>query len=196
MLLPSALTWRVSTEEKAVFLTFDDGPDPGLTPRILDILDQYQARATFFCVGENVARYPEIYRQISLRGHATGNHTHRHLKGIKTSTTDYLDDIREAALHIDSRLFRPPYGLITPDQARKLTKHYSVIMWSALTRDFDPRITPEQCLVKATRGVSPGAIIVFHDNLKASEKVLFALPALLEYLKKEGWECRVLSSEF
>ncbi len=195
-LLPSSLLWQVKTDQKDVYITFDDGPIPGLTPEILSILDSYHAKATFFCVGENVVRYPEIYRQLLIGGHAVGNHSHRHLKGWDTKLHDYVNDVEEAAKYLDSRLYRPPYGLITWRQARTLSKHYRVVMWSVLTRDFDPEVSKEDCLETALQGVKPGAILVFHDNLKAREKVLFALPRLLAYLRSEGYDCRVLASDF
>jgi peptidoglycan-N-acetylglucosamine deacetylase len=185
--LPSTLVWQVKTNEKAVFLTFDDGPIPELTEQILDILSKFDAKATFFCVGENVIRNPQIYDKIIEQGHATGNHTHRHLKGWSTNYGEYLDDIREAGKYIDSGLFRPPYGLMTYRQAKSLIKEYQVIMWSVLTKDYDPSVTKEECLQTATQGVRPGAVIVFHDNTKAREKVLYALPRLLEFMKNEGY---------
>jgi peptidoglycan/xylan/chitin deacetylase (PgdA/CDA1 family) len=195
-ILPSSLVWKVDTKEKELYLTFDDGPVPGLTGEILEILDQYQAKATFFCVGDNVRKYPEIYREIRKRGHATGNHTQHHLKGIMSGFEQYLQDIREANRYVDSKLFRPPYGLMTPRQARALSREFKVVMWSVLTRDFDPDVTPGECLSRAIDGVFPGSIIVFHDNLKAGDKVLYALPRLLEYATKEGYDCRVLNFEF
>ena len=190
--LPSSLVWQVKTSEKTVYLTFDDGPIPELTGDILDILAKYDAKATFFCVGENVLRYPQIYAKIIEQGHSTGNHTHRHLKGWTTNNAEYLDDVDEAANYIDSSLFRPPYGLMTYRQAKTLIKDYQVIMWSVLTKDYDPSVSGEECLETAIQGVRPGAIIVFHDNIKAREKVLYALPRLLEYLEKEGYSSEKL----
>ena len=185
--LPSSLVWQVKTDEKEVYLTFDDGPIPELTEEILDILGKFGAKATFFCVGENVKKYSEIYAKILEQGHAAGNHTHHHLKGWTTNFAEYMDDITEAAKFIGSGLFRPPYGLMTCRQAKALSKDYQVIMWSVLTRDYDPAVTKEECLQTALQGIKPGAIIVFHDNIKAREKVLYALPRLLEHLDKEGY---------
>jgi peptidoglycan/xylan/chitin deacetylase (PgdA/CDA1 family) len=194
--LPSSLLWKVKTKKKEVFLTFDDGPIPGLTLEILGILHEYGATATFFCVGENVVRYPEIYRQLIREQHATGNHSHHHLKGWKVKFRDYLEDVSNASRYVDSNLYRPPYGLITWRQAKALSKKYRVVMWSVLTRDFDPGVTKEECLATAIHGVEPGAIIVFHDNLKSRDKVLYALPRLLEYLRKEGYSTGVINFEF
>jgi len=185
--LPSSFIWEVKTVKKEIYITFDDGPIPGLTSEILDILNKYNAKATFFCVGENVLRHREIYDAILEEGHATANHTHRHLKGWNTNSNDYLNDIREANKHIDSRLFRPPYGLLTYRQAKAVAKEFNVVMWSVLTRDYDAAVTKEECLQTAVQGVKPGSIIVFHDNIKAREKVLYALPRLLEYLQLEGY---------
>jgi peptidoglycan/xylan/chitin deacetylase (PgdA/CDA1 family) len=190
--LPSELLWQVKTNEKVVCLTFDDGPIPELTGEILDILSRYNAKATFFCVGENVARNPEIYAKILEQGHATGNHTHRHLKGWNTKFADYIEDVAAAARLIDSSLFRPPYGLISYRQAKALVKDYQVVMWSALTRDYDPSVSKEECLRNALQGIRPGAVIVFHDNTKARGSVLYALPKLLEYLEKEGYRSEKL----
>jgi peptidoglycan/xylan/chitin deacetylase (PgdA/CDA1 family) len=190
--LPPGLLWKVKTGKKEVFITFDDGPVPGLTDEILDILKAYHARATFFCVGENASRNPGTYQRLLREGHATGNHSQHHLKGWKTPFQEYIQDVEQASEYVDSKLFRPPYGMITYRQARALSQRFRVVMWSVLTRDFDARVTPEQCLSIAVGGVGPGAIIVFHDNIKAREKVLYALPKLLEYLEKEGYRTEVL----
>jgi peptidoglycan-N-acetylglucosamine deacetylase len=190
--LPASLLWQVKTVKKTVYLTFDDGPIPDLTEEILGILSKYDANATFFCVGENVERYPEIYGKILERGHATGNHTHRHLKGWSVSCASYISDIREAGKHINSGLFRPPYGLMTYKQAKTIAKDYKVVMWPVLTKDYDPAVGNEECLQIALEGLKPGAIIVFHDNLKAREKVRYALPRLLEHMEKEGYRSEKL----
>ena len=193
--LPSSLLWQVRTDEKAVYITFDDGPIPVLTDEILGILAKYNASATFFCVGENVMRNPEIYARILEQGHSVGNHTFQHLKGWSTNYMEYLDNIREAGKYINSGLFRPPYGLMSYRQAKAVAREYRVVMWSVLTKDYDPDVTREECLQIALNGIRPGAIIVFHDNLKAREKVLYALPRLLEHLEKEGYRSEKLEME-
>jgi len=190
--LPSALVWQVKTDEKVVYITFDDGPIPDLTDEILDILASYNARATFFCVGENVKRNPGIYAKILEQGHSVGNHTHQHLKGWNVSLAEYLDNISEAGKFIDSRLFRPPYGLMSYRQAKAVSKDFRVIMWSVLTKDYDPQVSKEECLQIAINGIRPGAIIVFHDNIKSREKVLYALPAFLEKLNELGYRTEKL----
>jgi peptidoglycan/xylan/chitin deacetylase (PgdA/CDA1 family) len=190
--LPASLIWQVKTGKKTVYLTFDDGPIPELTDEILEILGKYNARATFFCVGENVKRYREIYDSILEKGHSTGNHTHHHLKGWSVNHAEYMDDIREAGKFIDSGLFRPPYGLMSYKQAKTLSKEFNVVMWSVLTRDYDLAVSKEECLQIALEGIRPGSIIVFHDNLKAREKVLYALPRLLEHMEREGYRSEKL----
>jgi len=190
--LPAGVLWQVKTREKVVYLTFDDGPIPELTRDILEILDQYNAKATFFCVGENVRKHPSLFREIKEKGHAVGNHTNFHVKGTRGGVNRYMEDIRQAGAVIDSALFRPPHGLITRRQVKVLSKEFSVVMWTVLTRDFDYRVNHEECLKRAMNGIRPGAIIVFHDNLKAREKVLYALPRLLQFLGEEGYETEKL----
>jgi peptidoglycan-N-acetylglucosamine deacetylase len=193
--LPASLLWQVKTVKKTVYLTFDDGPIPDLTEEILGILEKFNAKATFFCVGENVERYAEIYAKILEKGHSTGNHTHRHLKGWSVNCASYISDIQEAGKHISSGLFRPPYGLMTYKQAKMLAKEFKVVMWSVLTRDYDPAVRNEECLQIALEGLKPGAIIVFHDNVKAREKVRYALPRLLEHMDKEGYRSEKLEPD-
>lgn len=193
--LPSSLLWQVKTDEKSVYITFDDGPIPTLTDEILDILAHFNARATFFCVGENVKRNPEIYDRILGQGHSVGNHTFQHLKGWSTNYNEYLENISEARKYINSGLFRPPYGLMSYRQAKAVAKDYKVVMWSVLTKDYDPEVSNEECLQNAVSGLKPGAIIVFHDNLKAREKVLYALPRFLEHLEKEGYSSEKLEMD-
>lgn len=188
VLLPGPLVWRGPADGNAVYLTFDDAPTGAFTCEILDILDRYGAKATFFCVGENVVRNPETYREILLRGHSTGNHTFNHLKGWKTHVDEYDENTRKAAEVIDSGLFRPPYGLITWRQIHRLKKDYTIVMWSRLTMDYDPDISPEDCLEMSLKELQPGSIIVFHDNAKAVEKVRYALPAFLEKASGEGYK--------
>ena len=190
--LPSGVLWQVKTREKVVYLTFDDGPIPELTREILEILDQYNAKATFFCVGENVRKHPSLFREIVQKGHAVGNHTNLHVKGTRSGFKRYMEDIRQAGAVIDSALFRPPHGLITRRQVKVLSKEFRIVLWTVLTRDFDHRVNPEKCLNIAMNGIRPGAIIVFHDNLKAREKVLYALPRLLQFLREEGYETEKL----
>lgn len=181
-----SLEWSVKNNSNSVYLTFDDGPHPEITQQVLDILDQYNAKATFFCVGDNVRKYPETYQQIISRGHKTGIHTFHHLNGWRSSNTKYLQDVEEAGKLIDSNLFRPPYGKISPYQIFRLKKKYRIIMWTVLTYDFSKTVSPQTCLQNALLGLNPGSIIVFHDSIKSKKNMLFALPRFLEQCQKVG----------
>ncbi len=191
MFYPSA-EWQVKDSPNSIFITFDDGPHPVITPKVLDILDEHDAKATFFCVGDNVQKHPETYQQILDRGHQTGNHSFNHLNGWKTAGHSYIKNIEMAASLIDSNLLRPPYGKIGPMQLLRLKKNYRIIMWTVLTYDFSHIITPEQCLQNSLKGLKPGSIIVFHDSEKSAENMLYALPKFLKQCKSSGLEARSL----
>lgn len=183
---PEAL-WRIPSEEKVVYLTFDDGPVPIVTRTVLDILKEQNIVATFFCVGDNVSKYPEIYKQIIGEGHATGNHTHNHLNGLKNSNANYFSNIERAASLIHSALFRPPYGLLKKSQYRKLVTRYKIVLWDVISCDYDPELTPNQVYSNVMDFVRNGSIITFHDSYKAEKNVLTALPKVIGQLKKEGY---------
>lgn len=191
-MLPGSLIWRGDPGTRNVYLTFDDGPTGPFTYEILDILDRHDAKATFFCVGDNVRKYPEIYREIIGRGHRTGNHTFHHLKGWNTYWKRYITDVYLASNFIESDLFRPPYGKISFRQVHHLQKDYRIIMWSLLSLDYDPNFTAGQCLEIVTRNTAPGEIVVFHDNRKAEEKVRVVLPKYLNMLEEEGYTFALL----
>jgi peptidoglycan/xylan/chitin deacetylase (PgdA/CDA1 family) len=185
--------WSVSTKEKVLYLTFDDGPHPEITPFVLNELKKFHALATFFCVGKNVIAFPEVYKQLLYEGHVVGNHTHNHLNGWKTPNDVYMKDIAEASKHIDSNLFRPPYGRITRFQAKHLPaamrgQKAKVIMWDVLSADFDNEISAEQSLQFVIFRSSPGSIIVFHDSEKASDKLRYILPKVLHHFNEEGFK--------
>lgn len=180
-------TWHIPTTEKVIFLTFDDGPIPEATPWVLDTLRPYGAKATFFCVGDNVRKYPAIFQQIQSEGHAVGNHTFNHLKGWRTKTSDYLQNVEQCAEMVDSPLFRPPYGSLKPSQTRQLKSRYKIVMWDVLSGDFDPKISPEECLENVLTNIQPGSIVLFHDSLKAETRMRFALPRVLEKFSQDGW---------
>lgn len=180
-------TWHIPTTEKVLYLTFDDGPIPEATPWVLDTLLQYGAKATFFCVGDNVRKHPGIFQRILSEGHAVGNHTFNHLNGWKTHTFDYLKNVQRCGQMVSSPLFRPPYGALRPSQTRRLRTRYRIVMWDVLSGDFDPKISPEQCLQNVLDNVQPGSIVLFHDSLKAETRMRFALPKVLEKLTAEGW---------
>ena len=181
------LIWDIKTNEKEIYLTFDDGPHPDITPRVLEILDKYKAKATFFCVGNNVRKHPDTYELILNKGHRVGNHSYSHSNGWKVSNDDYFDDIEKADKLIRSNLFRPPYGRITPSQIKHLKKKYSIIMWSVLTYDYSKKINKEQCLKNSIAKTRPGSIVVFHDSLKSANNLFYALPMFLKHFTDKGF---------
>ena len=192
LLFPEAI-WRIKKhKEKVVFLTFDDGPVPEVTPWVLDLLDSYGIKATFFMVGDNVARNPELFEEVRRRGHSYGNHTMHHLQGMKVTTYRYMHDITEANDLIGSALFRPPHGLLRWKQARAIKDHYNIVMYDLVTRDYSKKLKPEQVLANVRRYARNGSIIVFHDSLKAERNLRDALPAAIEWLQAEGYSFEVL----
>ena len=193
---PSCI-WKMPDHEKVIYLTFDDGPHPEATPFVLDTLKEHQAKATFFCIGKNVVEQPVIYQRIVAEGHAVGNHTFNHLNGWKTSDAMYMDNIAKAKQYIDSSLFRPPYGKITPFQLRLLAKgnfKLRPVMWSVLSGDFDGKRSKESCLQNVLKSTGSGSIIVFHDSEKAFDKMNYTLPKMLAYFQKKGFRFEKIDS--
>ena len=187
LLFPEAI-WRIKKlDAKTVFLTFDDGPIPEVTPWVLDTLDRYGIKATFFMVGENVARHPELYEEIKRRGHSYGNHTMHHLQGMKVSSYRYMHDITEANDLIRSSLFRPPHGLLRWRQARAIKDRYNIVMYDLVTRDYSKKLNPEQVFANVRRYARNGSIIVFHDSLKAERNMKAVLPKAIEWLQARGY---------
>lgn len=198
-----ALTWRIATNKKEIFLTFDDGPVPGPTEFVLDTLAKFNAEATFFCIGDNIRKHPEVFAKIISAGHSIGNHTFNHLKGWNYSTEEYLQNIElcadQIAVHrpqstVDSRqltvdrgLFRPPYGRITRGQISAVKQTHQIIMWDVLTQDYRQSLSKENCLAGSLKVSRPGSIVVFHDSLKAERNLTYVLPKYLEHLSKEGF---------
>ena len=176
-------TWGFSLDSNEIYLTFDDGPHPDITPWVLDYLKTQDIKACFFCVGENVVRYPEIFQRIIDEGHQVGNHTMYHTKSHKTSYKDYQSSIQEAAKHIPSTLFRPPYGRLSFIRARRIAKQYKIIMWSWLSNDFDYSINIEQILSNADKNIRSGDILVVHDNYKFADRQKILLPQLIDLIK-------------
>ncbi len=190
--LISDVTWRKKKTDKIIYLTFDDGPIPIITPKILEILNQYNARATFFCVGDNVVKHPEIYEKVLAAGHSVGNHTHHHLNGTFTSTKKYLKDVADCAQVVDSKLFRPPYGRLRWFQKKFLRKHYELIYWDVLSWDFRAELSNEQVLKNVLSQTTNGSIVLFHDSLRSEPRVLYALPKFLEHFSKLGFTFKKL----
>jgi len=191
----SSCIWNMPAGTNAVYLTFDDGPHPEATPFVLDQLKKYDAKATFFCIGKNVIEQPAIYQRILEEGHSVGNHTHNHLNGWKTGTDKYIENVLLAREYIQSSLFRPPYGRITPFQIRMLKKQIpgaKIIMWDILSGDFDLDINGEACVQNVVFKLKPGSIVVFHDSTKAWDRMSYALPRVLEFCKKRQYELRAL----
>ena len=187
LLFPEAI-WRIKkNRQKVVFLTFDDGPIPEVTPWVLDTLDKYGVKATFFLVGDNVARHPELYEEVKRRGHSVGNHTMHHLQGMKVTSYRYMHDITEANDLIDSPLFRPPHGLLRWKQARAIKDRYNRVMYDLVTRDYSKKLTPEKVFGNVRRFARNGSIIVFHDSLKAEKNMKAVLPQAIEWLRSRGY---------
>lgn len=182
------LQFAVPDKSKKIYLTFDDGPTPKITPWVLDQLAEYQAKATFFCIGKNVEKYPEIFTRIKQEGHSTGNHTYSHLNGWKTKTCEYNNDIELAENYIKSKLFRPPYGRIKQKQIKYLKKNnYKLFMWDVLSEDYNQEKTPEECLKYVINYTEQGSIIVFHDSEKASKNLYDILPKILKFYKEKSY---------
>jgi len=188
------MTWDLHGKHRDVFLTFDDGPTPVVTPWVLDQLEEAGAKGTFFCLGRNVDKHPEIYNRILTGGHSVGNHSYSHLKGFRSSIHRYMDDIRLASDMIDSKLFRPPYGRIFPGQVKAVLEQYDIIMWDVLSIDYNAGLSGERVLQNVTRNVKPGSIIVFHDSEKAAQNLYYALPRTIEFLKQEGYSMMPIPS--
>ena len=186
--------WDIPNSENKIYLTFDDGPTPEVTEWVLNILKLYNIKATFFCIGKNIEKYPEIFNKIQENGNIVGNHTFNHLNGWKTSTKEYLKNVELLSNVLNpksqiSNLFRPPYGKIKPSQSKKLRElGYKIIMWDILSADFDKTISKHKCLENATKKVTSGSIIVFHDSKKAFKKLKYALPKTIEILKEKGYQ--------
>lgn len=186
------LIWKMPAGGNALYFTFDDGPCPQVTPWVLDELDKYDAKATFFCIGKNAELYPELVELIKTRGHSVGNHTYSHTKGWAKRTGEYVEDIELANSFLSSTLFRPPYGRITKHQIKRLSARYHIIMWDIISRDYSSVVSPRKCIREVMPHVREGSVIVFHDSLKASRNLFYALPRILESVHKQGYKCRAI----
>lgn len=181
------LVWTGKSDANQIYLTFDDGPHPVITPWVIDQLKLYKFKATFFCVGENCKQYPNILNQILDSGHAIGNHTHNHLKGWNTRTGDYISNIKEADFFMNTSLFRPPYGRITREQIKEIIPNKKIIMWSLLSADYHPTLNVARAFASLRKNTKPGSIIVFHDSDKAKNNLETLLPAYLEFIAEKGF---------
>lgn len=188
-LFPSFI-WNFEEEKNGVFLTFDDGPRPEVTPWVLDQLDKYNAKATFFCIGKNVELFPELFKEILDRGHSVGNHSYSHVKGWGVDAGTYVRDVDLAADLIHSNLYRPPYARIGPNQARVLSERYKIIMWDILSRDYNKNLSGRACVNNVVPYIEPGSIIVFHDSVKSSKNLWYALPKVLKSINEKGLICK------
>lgn len=186
------LLWRMNAHERTLYLTFDDGPTPEVTPWVLDTLAEHRARATFFLVGRNAERHSDLLQRMRSEGHSIGNHTYSHVNGWSTPASDYLADADSAQAITGTRLFRPPYGRITRKQYAQLRQRFDVVMWDVLSLDFDSRTTPEACLRNVVQRARNGSIIVFHDSIKAAQPLRFALPRALEAWRAQGFRFAAL----
>ncbi len=198
--------WAFSRNKKSVYLTFDDGPIPVVTPWVLEELKKHNAKATFFCIGNNIQKYPEVFKKVISEGHSVGNHTFNHLNGWKTSTPEYVKNVDEAARQMmdagcwmtdegrrsvkNSELFRPPFGKITSEQAKALQKKgFKIVMWDIVSYDYDVNVSEEKCLQNVLKNIKSGSVIVFHDSLKAQKNLQYVLPKVLEFISEKGWKC-------
>lgn len=193
LLFPGAV-WKMPADEKCVYLTFDDGPIPEMTPWVLDVLDEYGIKATFFCVGDNVRKHPDVFRLVLERGHRVGNHTFNHIQGWQYRTADYLANVEKADGYIGSPLFRPPHGHMRLAQVLRLRKRYKIVMWDVVTRDYSWRLTADEVVDVVKKYTRNGSVIVFHDSLKAEPRTREALPRSLDWLLEQGYRFKLFDS--
>jgi peptidoglycan/xylan/chitin deacetylase (PgdA/CDA1 family) len=185
------LVWQIE-DDRGVYLTFDDGPTPGITEWILGMLRRHNAKATFFVLGKNAERYPDLYAKILAEGHSVGNHTYSHQKGYLMSLERYMEDIDLASYTVQSNLFRPPYARVTPSQLRAIAKRYKIVMWSVISRDYNRKISRERCLQEVVPHIKAGAIILFHDSEKSFANMSYALPRTLKRIDELGLKCKAI----
>jgi len=192
-----SLTWHKSRNEKNIYLTFDDGPIPEMTPLVLDILSEYDVKATFFCVGDNIIKHPDVFQRVIGDGHKIGNHSHHHLDGWKTPKKVYLENVATCQQTIIDRtayhsIFRPPYGKASRAQLKKLQHTHEIVMWDVLSGDFDQSLSPEACLQNTIKATQNGSIVIFHDNVKAKTNLTYALPKYIEHCLENGYHFKTL----
>jgi len=188
------VVWDIPGADKVIYLTFDDGPNPVITPWVLDLLKTYEAKATFFCVGSNVEKYPEVYDRVVAAGHAVGNHTYSHRNGWKTRREAYLEDVARCSAVFSSSLFRPPYGKLRKSHYKRIREHYKIVMWDVLSGDFDRSLSNESCLANVVNHATAGSVVVFHDSEKALKKLYYTLPKVIEHFSGLGYSFRAIST--
>jgi peptidoglycan-N-acetylglucosamine deacetylase len=186
------LIWQIDTNEKIVYLTFDDGPHPEITQWVVNELKKFEMKATFFCVGDNAQKHPKTLQMILKEGHLLGNHTMHHIKGWKHDNETYQKDVSECAEYVNSQYFRPPYGRIKNEQVKALKNKYKIVMWTLLSCDFDQKLNQELALNQLLKKTKKGSIVVFHDSIKAEKNLKFLLPKYLNFLKENGYQCHTL----
>lgn len=190
-----SLTWRIK-DQKSIYLTFDDGPIPEVTHWVLNTLSEFNAKATFFCVGENIKKHPEVFKSVLVEGHSVGNHTQNHYNGRRYSFREYIENINacdvQLGTHNPLKLFRPPYGRMTYQQLQYVKKNYKTIMWEVLTADFDPALPAETCLQKSIKYTKAGSIVLFHDSIKSIEKLKIVLPKYLKHFSDLGFQFKAI----
>ena len=195
--------WSFPNSKNSVYLTFDDGPIPEVTPWVIKVLKQYKAKATFFCIGDNVTKHANVFQQVIEEGHSIGNHTYYHLNGWSTKTKDYINNCEKCENRLNrfqdckstsNPLFRPPFGKLTLKQSKTLQeKGFHIIMWDVLSADFDPKISNKKCLENVLKNIQPGSIVVFHDSLKSYDKLRYVLPKVLDFLKINNINCESIT---
>lgn len=186
------ICWKVADTERSVYLTFDDGPHPIVTPLVLNLLAEFRIKASFFCIGKNVQEHPEIFKRILMEGHTIGNHSFSHKSGWKMTVDDYVKDVNQGAVYIESKLFRPPYGRITPLQFKQLKGSYRIVMWDVLSKDYDMNVKDDDVIKNVVDNVSEGSIIVMHDNNKTEMRMELLLRSIIPSLKNSGWNFKIL----
>lgn len=182
----------MNSSQRTIYLTFDDGPIPDLTPWVLDTLKKFDVKATFFCVGENIQKHPDIFERILKEGHQVGNHTYNHIKGWKVNDEEYFDNIEKCQAYTQTNLFRPPYGRIKRSQLKALADRYKIIMWDVLSYDYDKFIGEKQCLINCLKYTRSGSIVVFHDNIKAQKNLKFVLPQFIQHFQELNYKFAIL----
>lgn len=181
------MLWQMPSGEKKIYLTFDDGPHPRITPKVLDILDSFNAKATFFCIGHNVERYPDVFEEIKKRGHLVGNHTYDHNDGFSLKDNDFYDEIRKTDELVKSPFFRPPHGRISFRQISHLKKNFTIVAWTVIAYDWDKKLSPKRCFDKVVQNTGDGSIVAFHDSEKAEANMFDVLPRVLQYFSDKGF---------